>query len=81
MERNMPRLVQKPWFGPKRVFGWGWTPITWQGWLMVVVFLLAILLVAFLVPGIALKVIVEVILIGLLIGVCALTGTPPGGKF
>jgi MFS superfamily sulfate permease-like transporter len=21
------------WFGPK-LFGWGWRPITWQGWLI-----------------------------------------------
>ena len=31
-----------PWFGPKRL-GWGWRPLTWQGWLITLI--LAILLV------------------------------------
>ncbi len=22
------------WFGPKS-FGWGWTPVTWEGWVVV----------------------------------------------
>lgn len=25
------RLTKTPWFGPRRL-GWGWRPITWQGW-------------------------------------------------
>lgn len=28
---------KKLWFRAKR-FGWGWTPITWQGWVSTVVF-------------------------------------------
>jgi hypothetical protein len=27
---NDPRL----WFGPKRI-GWGWSPRSWEGWLVV----------------------------------------------
>jgi hypothetical protein len=23
------------WFGPKS-FGWGWTPVTWEGWVVVI---------------------------------------------
>ena len=23
------------WFAPRRRFGWGWTPVSWQGWLVV----------------------------------------------
>jgi hypothetical protein len=34
----MKRITTKPWFGPKR-FGWGWTPITWEGWLSVLVWI------------------------------------------
>jgi len=29
----MRRVTKEPWFGPKR-WGWGWRPITWQGWLL-----------------------------------------------
>ena len=37
-----------PWFGPRR-YGWGLTPISWQGWVLtgayvVTVFVLAIML-------------------------------------
>jgi hypothetical protein len=29
-------MAQGPWFRPKRN-GLGWTPITWQGWLVTIV--------------------------------------------
>lgn len=29
----MRRVTRAPWFGPKRL-GWGWRPLTWQGWLL-----------------------------------------------
>lgn len=26
-------LISKhAWFGPKRFFGWGWSPVSWEGW-------------------------------------------------
>ena len=31
----------RPWFGRKRV-GWGMRPISWQGWLLTVVYMIAI---------------------------------------
>ena len=27
-------ITKHPWFGPKTGMGWGWTPVTWQGWLV-----------------------------------------------
>lgn len=24
-------VTQKPWFA-RKTYGWGWTPVTWQGW-------------------------------------------------
>jgi len=38
------------WFKRRR-YGWGWTPVTWQGWLCLVVFLSAILLAALRMPA------------------------------
>ena len=43
-------MAGRPWFGPKR-YGWGFTPISWQGWVLtgayvVAVFVLAITLAA-----------------------------------
>jgi len=32
---------QDIWF-KRKVFGWGWTPVTWQGWLVTLVFIIAI---------------------------------------
>ncbi len=32
---------KKLWFKRKR-YGWGWTPVTWQGWLSVIVFVVLI---------------------------------------
>ncbi len=34
---NTPISNKKLWFKAKR-FGWGWTPISWQGWLVTLVY-------------------------------------------
>ena len=34
------------WF-KRKVFGWGWTPATWQGWLVMVIFVTAVILFGF----------------------------------
>ncbi len=34
-------LVKKPWFKNKS-YGWGWTPATWQGWLILALFVIYI---------------------------------------
>ena len=39
----MEGLRKKPWFGPKRI-GWGFRPATWQGWLVMAVYIGALLL-------------------------------------
>lgn len=31
----------KPWFGSKK-FGWGWGPASWQGWLVLAGYMVAI---------------------------------------
>ncbi len=74
----MRRLVKTPWFGPRR-FGWGWTPLTWQGWAVSGVFLVAIVVCGEFIHGVP-KAIVEIGLVVLLIAVCALTGTRPGWR-
>lgn len=33
------------WF-KRKVYGWGWTPATWQGWLVTVIFVLLVILFA-----------------------------------
>jgi len=37
----MKRIIKKAWFG-KRIFGWGYRPISLEGWGVTVVFLIAI---------------------------------------
>ncbi|MCF7864956.1 MAG: hypothetical protein K9M11_00420 [Candidatus Pacebacteria bacterium] len=34
------------WF-KRKVFGWGWVPVTWQGWTVIAVWLLGVLAFAF----------------------------------
>lgn len=38
------RSEHRPWFGPKR-FGWGIRPQTWQGWAIVLAFVVIVTLV------------------------------------
>ena len=35
-------ITKKPWFVTK-LYGWGWTPATWQGWIILVLFALGIM--------------------------------------
>jgi hypothetical protein len=74
-----PRLISRPWFGPRRAPNWGWRPLTWQGWAASGVFLVAVVACGEVVHGIP-KAIVEVGLIVLLLLVCLLTGTRPGWR-
>lgn len=39
----------KYWFR-RKLYGWGWTPATWQGWLVIIIFILAIVQLAFRLP-------------------------------
>ena len=42
----MPRATKKAWFGPKRVIGRGWSPYSWEGWLVQVAFLVLLIAAA-----------------------------------
>lgn len=36
-------MTKKLWFRAKR-YGWGWTPCSWEGWLVIIVSILLIIL-------------------------------------
>ena len=71
------RVTAKPWFGPKRYLGWGWTPVSWEGWVAIGIFCVLLLAVVILWQGVASVIGVTVLVVALL-GVCLLTGDPPG---
>lgn len=67
-----------PWFGPRSGLNWGWTPITWEGWAIVVAFVVVIAMTAR-VYGNSGKCFGAVAVSALIfVAVCALTGTAPG---
>jgi len=37
------------WF-KRKTYGWGWTPASWQGWLVIALYTTLILLLSFIVP-------------------------------
>lgn len=43
-DRDDDRRERRPWFGPKRV-GFGVSPQTWQGWLVMLVVVVVIVVV------------------------------------
>lgn len=46
LEEYIAYLKNNPehyWF-KRKPFGWGWTPVTWQGWLVTIVFIGAVIL-------------------------------------
>jgi hypothetical protein len=71
-------ITKYPWFGPKRSFGWGWTPVTWEGWAATIL-TLAIILAAYLLFGRApITTYITIGAVALLLVVTILTGTAPG---
>jgi hypothetical protein len=74
--RLKPLVGDEPWFGPRRA-GWGWSPITWQGWVMTVGVLVAVVAGVVAQEGALLA--FGIALVPVLIVVSVLKGTSPGG--
>jgi len=71
------------WFRAKS-YGWGWFPVTWQGWAVLAVFLALVMAGAVLVLprfGVLIFDLYVVVLAALLIIVCWRTGEPPGWRW
>lgn len=85
---TLPSLKGRLWFKAKR-FGWGWTPATPEGWIVVGIFLAALLgstiaLVRFRPedPSVTTEHVgVAVLLTAALIAICAKTGEKPGWRW
>jgi hypothetical protein len=71
-------IVNHPWFGPKNGFGWGWTPVSWEGWVVIAIFLAVILGAMLFLRERSEILYVSAGAVMLLLGVILLTGTAPG---
>ena len=69
---------KKFWFKAKR-YGWGWSPAAWQGWLVTLGFVLAVVILATQIAVLHLWVYLAslVLLTLLMIGICYMTGEKP----
>jgi hypothetical protein len=74
-DSNRPRY----WFPAKR-YGWGWgVPATWQGWLVLILWIVLFTVGAFILAGrhwLAFFVF-EIGMVGLIIAICFAKGEPP----
>jgi hypothetical protein len=73
----MERITQTAWFGPKR-WGWGWSPASWQGWAVTLLFGALGQFAKSLPPR--RRVLATLALVAGFFGVVALTGDPPGSR-
>jgi hypothetical protein len=73
-------ITKRPWFGPKRYSGWGWTPVSWQGWAVTLVFLVVVIACRVHFGGGVPGAIAIVVCLAAYLGVISLTGTRPGGR-
>lgn len=71
-------ITKNPWFGPKRGIGWGWTPVSWQGWLVSALFVAVVVWASIAFRGTAMTIYVSLAAVAALVVVCLLTGTRPG---
>lgn len=70
-------ITKHPWFGPKNGFGWGWTPVSWEGWALTALCVAAILFGPF-IFGRGTTIYIAVGSVAVLLVACLLTGTAPG---
>jgi hypothetical protein len=75
----MNRMTKKPWFGPKEHDGWGWRVSSWQGVVIVAIFIVFVFIDSS-VFKFSLKGIIgyAILLAGFLL-IAYLTGDQPGG--
>lgn len=71
------KRTRESWFGPKSYVGWGWRPLTWQGWLVTLGFVILVIGALRISPGTRVLDVVAALLVFCL--VVLLTGDPPGG--
>lgn len=70
-------ITKHPWFGPKRI-GWGWRPVSWEGWFVTVLIVVAVIAASIAFGSSSMTIYVSLAAVAMLIVVCVLTGTPPG---
>lgn len=75
--RTRPLVGARPWFGPRRT-GWGWTPTSWQGWLVTIVGL-GIIALAQATGGTTDGLIALAVVVAVLVVLALLFGASPGG--
>jgi hypothetical protein len=73
------RLTSKPWFGPKKHVGWGWSPISWEGYAATAVLLVVLFGSLIALPRSAFAYIVAAVVCSAYLLLVVLTGDPPGG--
>lgn len=73
--RAKPLIGRKAWFGPRRL-GWGWSPVTAEGWTVLVVGVGGVIVLAAAVPhALWASLVVAVVTLAIII----LKGASPGG--
>lgn len=45
----MSKVTKDIWF-KRKIYGWGWYPSTWQGWLITLLFILYLVFIALILP-------------------------------
>ncbi len=68
--------MAKKWFKNK-LYGWGWYPATWQGWAILLAYILVVVLLHMIFGKTAMVFVVTIALTVLLITICAITGEKP----
>jgi hypothetical protein len=77
---NEHKEETKYWF-PAKTYGWGWGfPSTWQGWVVMILYMILIMLSVYIFPPdkqMGLFILTDILLTGTFIAVCCAKGEPP----
>jgi hypothetical protein len=73
-----PLVGRKLWFGPRGFGGWGWTPVSWEGWAVTIGFFVIAVCLGVAVEKSVARV-ATIVLVVIVLGICTAKGTSPGG--
>ena len=71
-------ITSRLWFGPRR-FGWGWTPVTWEGWALTIVAVIAVGAIGYFFGHSPLGIAAMLLCLAVFCVIVVLTGGRPGG--
>ena len=75
----MKKLTKKLWFG-KKIIGWGLRPVSWEGWVVTLIFLIVVVLDFVYFRKNTFSITIFILVVIVFVAIAFLTGEKPGSE-